>query len=146
MSEEIIKVFDYIGDKLGIVIDYTQENIQPYLEDLWNRFITYELIIHILYVILGIVELTIGFILLFKYLKALKLANDEKADGFFYKVRYSLYDNSSIIELADRSIAVFLFMIFMFISGLALFFTNTVTVIELLIVPEKFMLELVNAC
>lgn len=34
MNDEIIKVFDYIGDKLGIVIDWTQQNIQPYLQDL----------------------------------------------------------------------------------------------------------------
>ena len=46
MNEETIKVFDYIGDKLGIAIDYTQENIQPYLEDLWHRFITYEIVIN----------------------------------------------------------------------------------------------------
>ena len=41
MSEEVIKIFDYIGEKLGVAIDYTQDNIYPYLEDLWHIYISH---------------------------------------------------------------------------------------------------------
>lgn len=40
MSEEIIKVLDNLGQKFGIAIDWTSQNILPYLQDLMNRFIS----------------------------------------------------------------------------------------------------------
>lgn len=43
MSDEIIKVFDALGEKLGIVIDWSQENIYPYIQDLCQRTAQYKL-------------------------------------------------------------------------------------------------------
>lgn len=40
MSEEIIKVLDNLGQKFGIVIDWTSQNVMPYLQDLLGRFIS----------------------------------------------------------------------------------------------------------
>lgn len=43
MSDEIIKVFDALGEKLGIVIDWSQENIYPYIQDLCQRATQYKI-------------------------------------------------------------------------------------------------------
>ena len=40
MSEEIIKVLDSLSEKFGIAIDWTSQNVMPYLYDLMNRFIS----------------------------------------------------------------------------------------------------------
>lgn len=40
MSEEIIKVLDNLGQKFGIAIDWTSQNVLPYLQDLMTRFIS----------------------------------------------------------------------------------------------------------
>lgn len=40
MSEEIIKILDNLGEKVGLTIDWTSQNILPYLQDLMNRFIS----------------------------------------------------------------------------------------------------------
>ena len=40
MSQEIIKVLEYLGDKLGIAIDWTAENVIPYAEQLFKRYVT----------------------------------------------------------------------------------------------------------
>ena len=42
-SAQIIEVLDYLGQKIGITIDWTQANIMPYLQELFHRFITYEI-------------------------------------------------------------------------------------------------------
>lgn len=39
MSEEIIKVLNDLGNRLGIAIDWSSQNIMPYLQDLMTRFI-----------------------------------------------------------------------------------------------------------
>ena len=50
MSEEIIKVLDDLGDRFGIAIDWTSENVLPYLQNLMDRFITYNIAMNILYI------------------------------------------------------------------------------------------------
>lgn len=40
-SKELIQVFDYIGEKVGIVIDWGSENVVPYITDLCSRYIHY---------------------------------------------------------------------------------------------------------
>lgn len=54
MSKEIIEIFDYIGEKFGIAIDWTQENIIPYLTDLLGRYVTFNIVIHAIGLFLGI--------------------------------------------------------------------------------------------
>lgn len=51
MSEEIIKVLDDLGDRFGIAIDWTSENVLPYLQNLMDRFITYNIAMDILYIV-----------------------------------------------------------------------------------------------
>ena len=43
-SKELITVFDYLAQKLGIAIDWTNENVMPYLKDLAARFIEHEIL------------------------------------------------------------------------------------------------------
>ena len=44
MSENIIKVLDELGKRFGIAIDWSSENVTPYLQSLMSRFITNEII------------------------------------------------------------------------------------------------------
>lgn len=42
-SKEVIELFDYIGNKIGITIDWTSRNVIPYLQDLCDRFMKYNI-------------------------------------------------------------------------------------------------------
>ena len=39
ISAEMIKIFNYLGEKFGIAIDWTSQNIIPYINDLCDRII-----------------------------------------------------------------------------------------------------------
>lgn len=43
ISEQIIMVLDDLARRFGIIIDWTAENVVPYLEDFSERFINYEI-------------------------------------------------------------------------------------------------------
>ena len=43
-SSELITVLNYLAQKLGIVIDWTSDNVMPYIENLCARFIEYEIL------------------------------------------------------------------------------------------------------
>lgn len=42
-SEELIKVLEYLGGKVGVAIDWTSANMLPYLQDLCEKIVTYEI-------------------------------------------------------------------------------------------------------
>ena len=144
MSEEIIKVFDYIGEKLGIAIDYTQKNIQPYLEDLWHRYITYEIVINSLHFAVSFIITLLCLYFILRFFKAVKKADNGEVDSLFYYKKIVGPYSSGDIALRDLGFVI------MFVSCLigAIFailtFFQLLNLIELLIIPEKFMLELVK--
>ena len=62
-SQEIINVLDYLYSKFGITIDWTSENVMPYLEELCGRYIQYEIYTSIAWcVTVGAVVVGIGLI------------------------------------------------------------------------------------
>ena len=42
-SEELIKVLEYLGGKVGVAIDWTSANMLPYVQDLCEKIIAYEI-------------------------------------------------------------------------------------------------------
>lgn len=42
-NSQFIEVLDALCEKFGIVIDWTSQNVMPYLTDLATRFISYEI-------------------------------------------------------------------------------------------------------
>ncbi len=62
MSTEIIKILDTVCDKFSISIDWTSQNVMPYVEQICSHIIQYELSSSILYVLIAILSIivTIG--------------------------------------------------------------------------------------
>lgn len=90
MSDGIIKVMDAAGDgvieildalakKLGIMIDWTSENVTPYLYELFERFIAWEIWTSVFYLGIGILLLVAGFILCKFEIKIFKDMDEELA-------------------------------------------------------------------
>lgn len=63
ISDEIIKVLDNLCEKIGFTIDWTNENIIPYLNQLLERYIKYEFMISLYWMIIGIALLVFAVIL-----------------------------------------------------------------------------------
>ena len=42
LSNEIINVLEYLGRQIGISIDWTSENVMPYVEQMCEKFILWE--------------------------------------------------------------------------------------------------------
>lgn len=52
ISTEIINVINDLCNKFGIVVDWTAENVMPYLKDLCKRYIEFEIKTSIFWIIL----------------------------------------------------------------------------------------------
>lgn len=60
MSEEVIKILDTLAEKFGLTIDWTSANILPYLQQLCGKYITYEIVTSIIWMLIGICLLFIS--------------------------------------------------------------------------------------
>lgn len=79
MSEEIIKILDDLGKRFGIAIDWSSDNIIPYLQDLMQRFIQYKNVTAIMRIVFFTLALIISVIVL---VKTIKWAYKNKIDDF----------------------------------------------------------------
>ena len=80
MSEEIIKVLDDLSTRFGVAIDWSSENVIPYLKDLMDRYINYQIYTDVLFIIC-LTLFIIGSIISIP--KILKYA-DKKMDESYY--------------------------------------------------------------
>lgn len=93
-STQLIEVFDYLGSKIGMAIDWTNQNVAPYLEELVKTSIW----ILISIIIISACIYSIKFV---KYLWNQYLDNT-----------YSSYDMDSVL------LGVFIFIIFSIFVGI----------------------------
>lgn len=54
-SEQIIEVLNYLGEKVGITVDWTAESIMPYLQELCGKFIKWEIATSSVWIVLGVI-------------------------------------------------------------------------------------------
>ena len=140
MSEEVIKIFDYIGEKLGIAIDYTQDNIYPYLEDLWHRYITYEIIKNSIGCIVSIILILISLFIAKKMCISYKeIQNGTVKNNFFF---YLGYRNAP--EMNDISIILSILIPVLIVICIAIIIISLTCILEWALIPEKCMMELLG--
>ena len=81
MSQEIIKVLDNLAQKFGIAIDWTNQNILPYLQDLIGRYISFKNAQAIIWIIISIIIIGLGIFIIVKTIKWRE--SDEYDDNTF---------------------------------------------------------------
>ena len=123
MNNEIIKVLDHLCDKFGIAIDWSSNNVMPYLQDLMVRITKYAIYTNILWLAMSILIISAT---AFALVKITKVA------------RKSMYDWDFIIGISFLigSIIIIIF----FITGMY----ACQNLIEVNTVPEKYMIEMIR--
>ena len=66
VSSQIIDVINELCSKFGIAIDWSQENVQPYLESLVVKAVNYELYTSIMWIVIVAILIGIGLFYLSK--------------------------------------------------------------------------------
>lgn len=81
VSDQIIKVLDEIGKRFGLAIDWTQSNIVPYVQQLGQKIVNYELWTSVVWIVLSLILLIISLIFFKKSMKGYK-DNDGSEEWF----------------------------------------------------------------
>lgn len=129
MSEEIIKVLDELGKRFGIVIDWSNQNIIPYLQELLKRFICYQNITACVWIIISIAISVAGVVMI----------------RFLNKWRKS--DNYSSDYLSDDvglAILGYIFSICIIALGIGLIIGNALGIAKNICMPEMVVYEYIK--
>lgn len=125
-SQEIINILNYLGQKFGIAIDWTSENIMPYLEDLCGRYIKYEVFTSIAW--MAIIP-TITLIILIPTII------------FHKKAKEVYWDECDHFGLCCAAIIFWIVFGIMAFSSICVISTQVFDIIECYTLPEKVILE-----
>ena len=77
MSKEIIEVLDALSDRLGMSIDWTQNNIIPYLQEISSKYVNYEIATSIVWIVVGVLLLVAA---IWAVKKVIEVNNDTSID------------------------------------------------------------------
>ena len=54
MSDDVIKILDALSEKIGLSIDWTSQNVVPYINQLCRKYVNYEIATSVIWIILGV--------------------------------------------------------------------------------------------
>jgi hypothetical protein len=91
ISSQIIEVLNDLCMKFGMAIDWSQENITPYLQELAGKYISWEVAISWMYIFMGVALLLVAIVLLVVEYKT------NTSYGFFYFLSCVLVTSAIII-------------------------------------------------
>ena len=131
MSEEIIKVLDNLGEKFGIAIDWSSQNVMPYLQDLMGRFINYKNCSAIIWIVVSVIFIILSIILGIIICK--KLKNYYESEQYRCK-RDENFSYGLTWFCAGLLILIFVIVLFCNINGI---FKN-------IYIPEATIIEYIN--
>lgn len=125
VSDEIIKVLDAFANKIGVTVNWTQDNALPYLQQLCGKYVTYEMATSVFWIVIGICLLFLGKYLVGKFKSYMK-QDDESGLGDF----------ESLLCIMSIVCAVFCIG-----GGIATIGDNIFDIITCLTFPEKVILD-----
>ena len=134
-SDQIIEVLDYLGEKLGISIDWTSENILPYMQTLCGKYINWEIATSIVWLIVGIVFIILSVICFKYFIKYAKQYEQYKED----RDKYEKYYDSNDYAVSFLIIFFCLLVIGICVSGCQIF-----DIIKCIYLPELQIYEYIN--
>lgn len=128
ISEQIIKILDTLCAKFGIAINWTSENVIPYVEVLCKKLVTYEIVTSAMWVLLMWVLFGASAITLKKLHPWLMKAYDEDYD-----------DGYMILDVALWVVTVFLGVVMICVAC-----DQIADIIKCLTFPEMYVFEYVS--
>lgn len=138
MSDEIINVLNYICDKIGIVIDWTADNVYPQVMDILSRYRILMLINNAVCIVFAIIASIVLLCLWKKAIKARETASKEQTSNFWWHYyRNGSVDINGVFGLIIASIFIGFIILLLFGLGFSSFF-------RWLLVPEIKYLEVLK--
>ena len=134
ISNQVIEVLDAVCDKFGIAIDWTSNNVIPYIEQLGNKIVAYDICMSIMWLVVGcVIPLTVA-IFIKKFLNKKKLEAKEEPNNYYFT------DGTLDDGVEDCYFIVGILLAIAIVIGIA----NIQSIIQDITFPEKTIIEFIT--
>lgn len=120
LIDEVIKILDDLSKRFRVAIDWSSQNIMPYLKDLMDRYVKYNIGANAMVLCLGIISAFIVFVII-------------------KKVKETDYLEEPIVTIT--SVCIILLSIFSIVSVP----TCIINIIRDITIPEKLFFDLIRS-
>ena len=138
MSQEIINVLNYLGEQLGIVIDWSSENVWPQVMDILGRYRLMEIVYSCLWIVIQSAFIVYALVVFVKCFKANDKIRTTKQDNFWW---YSGYASN---WLSGAGASLVITAIISGIISLCMLPMEVGDLLKWLIIPEVKYLEMLK--
>ena len=130
MNENTTAIIDAIAEKFGVVIDWTSQNILPYLEDLMHRIVSFEIGISTFWMIFCLI-VAVGLVFLgyHMYQRCKKDSPYDEEDSMLFP--------PAIFTWILAGVAV--------VATIVIIPVGVIRILECINIPEKIFLEYIGA-
>ena len=130
MDNKIIEVFDYLGEKIGIAIDWTSENVMPQVTDFMERYCIYNIVKCGVWITISLALIFSSVYIIKKVVKGIR-SGDE--NNIWYQSWNTRNEEIPIITIVILSAVIIVFTICAFMK--------IFTIIDWSIIPELKFIE-----
>ena len=132
MDKELCNVIDKIAEKIGVVIDWTNENVFPFIQDIMQRYRTMSIVGNLVAIIVCAIIITICVIVVTKMIKGIVNGLKNEVSSIWFDADYD--------ELSTLSIVTSVIIIIPLLVSVIVLCVAAVDLIGWLYVPEvKFL-------
>jgi hypothetical protein len=132
VSEQIIQVINALCEKFGIAINWTSENVLPYVELLCRKLVTYEIWTSIAWTIFAIVMIVVSVM----FYKKMKVSYNKKSKEATFSWEISDWEIGFILSIIVAIASV--------IIGGTIIICQILDIIKCLTFPEMYVFEYVS--
>lgn len=136
MDEELCNVIDKIAEKIGVAIDWSSENVMPYIQDIMQRYRTMNIVNNIIVMTVCAIIITICVIVAIKMIKGIINGSQNMVSSIWFDVDYDMVSTFSMIICTIIIISFFISVIVLCVA--------TGELMGWLYVPEVKLLEVLK--
>lgn len=130
VSEQIIQVIDALCEKFGIAINWTSENVIPYIETLCGKLITYEISTSIVWIVIMVLTSVASIIATKKLAPIFKRGIERQST---YEIGWSVFSIFAVIALVIVNL-----------SAIGRIIDEAMDIIKCATFPEMYIFEYVS--
>ena len=108
MDEELCNIIDKIAEKIGVAIDWSSENVMPYIQDIMQRYRTMNIVNNIIVTAVCAIIITICVIVAVKITKGITNGSQNMVSSIWFDADY---DAVSIFSMMASIIIAISFLI-----------------------------------
>ena len=139
-SEQFKEIFELICEKIGVVIDWSQENVVPYVMDFFKRYVAYNIVEEILLILFSIV-LIVGVVIFFKVIiKDRARCESKKKDTAFW----DYYSYNKNVDAGFGAVFSFVFGGTILVGAIVMFCCGISELLKWCFVPEFQIVEKIS--